>query len=142
MKYSKNTHPRLYNSWRAMRHRCNGPNATDYKYYGGKGVIVYDNWDRFHLFAEWALSNGYEDGLTIDRVDPNKNYNPSNCRWITHIANVTRNNKTRNRARLDAAKEVWLSTPEITGTRLAEMFDVSISGACKWIRQFTKETQQ
>lgn len=86
----------MYNSWRAMKGRCQNPNQWDYKYYGAKGIYVCEEWKFFREFMEWALANNYKDGLTIDRVDPNLPYTPSNCRWITHSENVARNNRVRN----------------------------------------------
>ena len=91
----KELYPRLYNSWRGMRSRCNNPNQSDYKYYGGRGVKCYEGWRIFNSFLDWALQNGYEEGLTIDRIDCFKDYSPNNCRWITHSENVSRSNTFR-----------------------------------------------
>lgn len=74
---------RLYSIWRNMKRRCNEPNRKDYKYYGGKGIKVCEEWSQsYAAFKEWAISNGYSDELTIDRIDFSKNYEPKNCRWI------------------------------------------------------------
>lgn len=77
----------IYNKWSRMRHRCNNSNATQYKWYGGKGVKVCDEWQDYLTFKKWCLENGYEEGLTIDRIDSSGNYEPSNCRFITHSEN-------------------------------------------------------
>ena len=74
---------RLHVIWAGMKTRCNNPKVNDYKYYGAKGIRVSDEWDNYIVFAEWARNNGYEEDLTIDRVDPKKNYEPSNCMWVT-----------------------------------------------------------
>ena len=85
----------LYNTWRGMKERCLNPNHIGYNNYGGKGIIICEEWQNsFVKFREWALSNGYQEGLTIDRVDTNGNYEPSNCRWSTQ--KEQQNNKTSN----------------------------------------------
>lgn len=88
-------HPKLFNSWRAMKSRCNNPNQWDYKYYGGQGIKVVDDWKFFKDFITWALSNGYEEGLTIDRKDETKDYQPDNCQWLTHSENTAKANRDR-----------------------------------------------
>ncbi len=74
---------KLYNSWRGMRNRCEKPTHNRYKYYGGKGIIVCVDWLKFVGFRDWAMDSGYVEGLSIDRIDNDKNYTPDNCEWIT-----------------------------------------------------------
>ena len=69
--------------WHNMNNRCTNENRLDYKYYGGKGVEVCNEWMEFSSFKEWAINNGYEEGLSIDRIDGDGDYEPSNCRFIT-----------------------------------------------------------
>lgn len=81
---------KLYGVYSAMVYRCSNPNAQRWKYYGGKGVRVCPEWQDFLVFYNWAISNGYEEGLSIDRVDPDGDYSPANCRWITVNENTRR----------------------------------------------------
>ena len=75
---------RLFGIWQSMKRRCNNPHHKNFNYYGGKGIKLCAEWDSdFSKFAEWAYANGYADNLTIDRIDPSKGYEPSNCKWST-----------------------------------------------------------
>lgn len=89
------THTRLYRIWGGMKARCFSPNEPCYPYYGGRGIKVCDEWLSFETFQTWAISHGYRDDLTIDRINVNGHYEPSNCRWAT--LKVQQNNKRSNR---------------------------------------------
>lgn len=79
------SHTKLHNVWISMNKRCSNPKDTEYKNYGGRGISVCDEWKGTNgasRFIEWALKNGYKESLSIDRIDVDGNYEPSNCRWI------------------------------------------------------------
>lgn len=115
---------RLWRIWCNMRERCNNPNNKNYAYYGGRGVGVCDEWQNkengFINFRDWAMANGYTDELTIDRINTNDDYKPSNCRW------ATRKEQTRNRN----------NTVKITLSEIAEIEGISYQQAYdKFVRK-------
>jgi hypothetical protein len=90
---------RLYGIWAGMRVRCNNPNHHSYRYYGARGISMCSEWDDFLTFRQWALANGYHDPLpgehvrdrlSIDRINPDGNYEPANCEWVPMWVNSTR----------------------------------------------------
>lgn len=86
---------KLYQKWSGMRSRCYNSNATNYKNYGGRGIKVCAEWNDYEVFRKWAIDNGYKEGLTIDRIDVDGDYEPSNCRFTT-MKEQNNNRRTTN----------------------------------------------
>ncbi len=87
----------LYAIWVAMKQRCLNPNNKAYKYYGKRGIVICKEWLKNYLaFKWWAMSHGYKEGLTIDRIDSTGNYESSNCQWITASENIKKAHREKN----------------------------------------------
>jgi len=81
---SQNTSTRLYKIWYGMKYRCLSKKYNGYENYGGRGITICDDWvNDFVVFYDWSIKNGYNDILTLDRINTNGNYEPNNCRWTT-----------------------------------------------------------
>lgn len=114
------TGTRLFNIWAGMRRRCLNPNYKAFKYYGGRGIRLAPEWDNFETFKEWSLKNGYEENLTIDRIDINGNYSPSNCRWVT-LAEQARNKSDNRRITINGVTKLiteWCKEAPVSTTQV------------------------
>lgn len=81
--YFYETNERLYNIWKGVKARCLNKNKKRYSDYGGRGIKICEEWKNAENFIQWALENGYKDNLTLERINVNGNYEPSNCKWVT-----------------------------------------------------------
>ncbi len=98
-----------------MKSRCYCESATAFDTYGGRGITVCDEWKSdFETFYKWAIDNGYNDALTIDRIDTNGNYEPSNCRWAT-MKEQTNNVRRNNRVEFNGVVHTVSEWSDITG---------------------------
>lgn len=115
-------HTRLFRIWSSIKTRCENPNAINYKDYGGRGIKLCEEWHTFELFRDWALANGYADNLSIDRIDVDGIYEPSNCRWATNSEQA--NNRRTNRIiEFNGEKKTlkqWAETLGISGEALSK----------------------
>lgn len=118
---SGNSTTRLYRIWACMKTRVHNPNRKQYSDYGGRGISICPEWENdFTAFREWAINNGYNDALSIDRIDNDKGYFPENCRW------ATRSEQTHNR-RSDNSREVICVE---TGEHFKSAREAAVFAAC------------
>lgn len=92
------SYSRLYSTWKGIKRRCKSPKFRGYENYGGRGIRVCDEWlgeNGFNNFHKWAIQNGYQEDLTIDRIDVDGDYEPTNCRWITNAEQQNNKRNTR-----------------------------------------------
>lgn len=121
VKHNK-SNTRLYRIWNGMKTRCYRTYHTSYKNYGGRGIRVCEEWyDDFEVFEKWAISNGYTDNLSIDRIDNDGNYEPENCRWVN--SNIQNLNKRVRMYRAYKDSYIW----EIDGVK---------KSAIEWCKEY------
>lgn len=111
---------RIYSIWKDFRRRCNNQKGKDYPKYGGRGISVCETWEDFKTFYAWAMNNGYDDTLSIERIDVNGNYEPENCTFIPknhQTKNQRRNYSVNGMCLSDAARLAGLP-PDTVGQRV------------------------
>ncbi len=128
---------KLFYIWQNMKQRCSNKKNKTYQYYGKKGITVCKEWlNNFKVFKKWALENGYSEGLSIDRIDNDGNYEPSNCQWLTLAENTSKARKIkktkvhtrpgRMKVSIDDATEICViySTGKFSMKEIAEGFNI------------------
>ena len=109
------TNTRLFNIWGGMKDRCCNKKSRDFPKYGGRGIFICNEWlDDFMNFYNWAMANGYADDLTIDRIDNDGIYEPSNCRWVD-VKTQQNNTSFNNKITLDGVTKSISEWSEISG---------------------------
>lgn len=128
-------HDRLYGIWKNMKHRCNNPNDSHYSTYGGKGIQVCEEWNDYKCFKEWAYKHGYDESAefgecTLDRIDNDGNYEPSNCRFANRMTQA--NNTSKNHI-------VELNGHRMTIAEFARVMNINKNHAWYYIDKFERE---
>ena len=116
----------LYGVWLGMKARCHNKNVDEYKHYGERGICVCNEWLDFTIFKQWALANGYQKSLSIDRINVDGDYEPENCRFVTQ---KEQQRNRRNNCYIDIDGEKFLATD------IAEMLGLPASTISKWVKQ-------
>lgn len=118
------SHTALHDLWLSMRRRCDCQNASNYDRYGGRGIRVCSEWDvSYESFRDWALANGYRDGLQIDRRNNSGNYEPGNCHFVTGKTNCR---NTRRNLLLKAFDEIKAAVEWVEDSRCVVSYDVLV----------------
>ena len=111
------SYTRLFRIYSSMKQRCYCKSAKDYHNYGLRGIRVCDEWKSdFMSFYNWAMSNGYSEELSIDRIDNNGDYEPSNCRWAT-VKEQARNRRTNKNTSINGITKTAIEWAEISGIK-------------------------
>lgn len=112
---------RLYRLWKDMRRRCGNSNRTDYELYGGRGIKVCDEWNEYEVFRDWALQNGYKDQLSIERINFDGNYEPSNCEWI-ELKDQAKNTRQNVFIEIDGIKKTLTDWSKLYGLNFSTVW--------------------
>ena len=127
------SHTRLFRTWWDMLQRCLNKNIRSYKRYGGRNIYVIPKWQlSFENFERWALANGYNDTLTIDRINNNEGYMPQNCQWLTLAENSAKDHKRTPVNQLDLTGNLIATYPSIIeSSKVTGIRASNISKCCR-----------
>lgn len=130
IKGASSAQKRLYDIFGSMKVRCYNRNDKSYRFYGGRGIKICEEWlNDKNSFVNWALDNGYEEGLTIDRINSDKDYCPENCRWVTLNDN----------ARYKSSTSILTVNGEThTGKEWARILNIGVNVINRMLRRYGK----
>lgn len=111
----------LYKTWLNIKNRCNNPNNSHYIYYGKKGIKLCSEWNNFESFYNWAYTNGYSSGLSIERIDNSKNYCPENCKWIP-IEEQSKNRTSNYQIEFEGIVRTVAEISRLTGIKVSTLY--------------------
>jgi hypothetical protein len=129
------THPRLHNAYYSMRARCRNPKNPAYANYGGRGITVATEWNTAEAFCAWAIANGYDPELTLERLDNSKGYSPDNCAWVDRKAQA-RNRRSSRFVEIDGERKTvaqWAEESAINFRTLRERAESGKLDASKFL---------
>lgn len=133
--YTTGGKPRTFTIWRGMKARCLNPKSISYKNYGARGISICHEWRSFKAFHEWAIANGYSDGLQLDRIDNDGNYCPNNCRWVTRTENA-RNTRATHLITLNGKTQCAAAWIEELGISKSTFYEALHKGQTYLIRRY------
>lgn len=125
---------KLYHVYLNIFQRCNNPNYASYPLYGGRGITICAEWKDYLVFKEWAETNGYVEGVTLDRTDTNKGYSPDNCRWVDRVT------QSRNRRKLSKTTSQYIGVSWSTD-RKKWVAAIGLNGKTIPVGRFTSELE-
>ena len=133
------THDPVYRIWQGMKERCFNENSARYPYYGGRGITVCSEWKNdFSAFYKWAMENGYEHGLSLDRIDNNGNYCPNNCRWASRSTQA-RNKRVTIMVTVNGDTKSLSDWSDITGVNVDALRERYRKGVKKGVSNFNND---